>query len=101
MLALFAGGIYFYNKKETNSLIIICLLALVVYLLVDNGASEHLTTDQTEALQNLSSMYQNGVLKATNLEVTGNITLSNPNGLSSIIASGNLNVQSGPGDIWV
>lgn len=79
LLLLLIGGVYFFRKKATDSLIIVCLFA--VYLLVGGGGSEHLTNEQDEAIQNIASMYNNGTLKVTNLQVTG---MSNLSGIKNI-----------------
>ena len=55
--------------------IIIFLLIVIAVLLVKRRYSkfEHMSNVDVEALRNLSSMYNKGKLKVTELEVTGNI----------------------------
>jgi hypothetical protein len=89
LLILFIGGVYFFQKKSTEGLVVICLFA--IYLLF-SGGNEHLTTSEnTEAIQNLSSMFQNGTLTATNLTLSGNLKVAGESTLTGNV-DGNLNV---------
>ena len=56
--------------------IIYILIGIIFYILLNRDIKEHasnLSNADIEAIGNLSSMYNNGTLKMTNLEVTGNI----------------------------
>jgi hypothetical protein len=86
LLILFIGGVYFFQKKSTEGLVVICLFA--IYLLF-SGGNEHMTGD-TEAIQNLASAYQNGTLTATNLNLTGNLTVTGESTMTGTINSTNI-----------
>jgi hypothetical protein len=107
LLGLLGVGVYFYNKGATNNLIIIC--ALVLYILIFNTNKEHNTNTTscactTEAMNNIASLaadYKTGTLKAQNLTLDGNLTLTNgsiymegANG-ATISSDNNLNIYSG------
>lgn len=71
----------------TDIIIIILLLLILIVLLCQNinntNTIEGFTTENLEAINNLASMYENGDLKVSNLDVSGkaninDLTLTNP-----------------------
>jgi hypothetical protein len=81
LLLLLGSGFYFYKKGSIDILIVILLFAL--YIAITNVNKEHL--DKTskksplEAIKNLSSMFNNEKITATNLDLTGNINFPKGN----------------------
>jgi hypothetical protein len=77
IICLLGCSMFFYKKNLKNHLILTCLfgLYLVLFHYQNSGISnlEHMTSD--EALQNIASLYNSGTLRATNLELTGNLTV--------------------------
>jgi hypothetical protein len=80
LLLLSGISYYFYTKKSMDSLIIICLfvLFLLMFKFDSESIKEHADGSigplpPNEALQSIASMYNSGTLKATNLEITGDI----------------------------
>jgi hypothetical protein len=89
LLLLLGISYYFYSKKATDSLIIIS--ALILYIIIFhlneiNEIKEHIDgtigVSTNEAIQNLASMYNSGTLKATNLELVGDLKVGGKTVLS-------------------
>lgn len=92
LISLILCGIYFYSKNLNNHLILVCLFGLYFVLFQYKNTFENMTTD--EALQNISTMYNSGVLKATNLELTGDLKVGGKTILTGIVnANGDLNIK--------
>lgn len=87
IICLLLCGLYFYQKNLKNNLIIICLFGLYLVLFHNNN-NEHLTTD--EAIQNLASLYNSGTLKATNLEISGDLKVAGNSMLNNVSVSKNV-----------
>jgi microcystin-dependent protein len=72
-------GIYFYKKGSIDNLIMCLLIAIfVIYSSSKKEHVENISPDKNspnEAIQNLSSMYNKGTVKATNLEAN-NLSIS-------------------------
>lgn len=80
ILTLLACSIYFYIQKSTDILIILCLFGLYILYYNNNcDNNEHLdnvsSTPSLEAIQNISSMFNNNTITATNIKVTGEIQI--------------------------
>tara|TARA_Y100000780_G_C13651794_1_gene404893 strand:- start:22 stop:717 length:696 start_codon:yes stop_codon:yes gene_type:complete len=60
---------------DINILLVILMVIIIVILLFkqDNSNIEGFTSENLEAIQNLSSMYENGDLKVKDLTVTGSL----------------------------
>ena len=102
LLILFVGGVYFFQKSSTDGLVVVCLFAL--YLLFSGGGYEHAGNipGETESIQNLASMFQNGTLTTTNLTLTGDLKVTGESTLGGNLSVGGettmskkLNVTSG------
>jgi hypothetical protein len=93
-LIILLASVYFYKKKSVDSLILIAVLAVYVFLTnKDTNTNEHF---DTEAIQNLSSMFQNGTLTATNLNLTGNLSVGGTaNVKGSTTLQGGANITNG------
>lgn len=77
-------------------IIIISLLLLILIVLISqntNSYTENFTTENLESINNLASMYENGNLKVSNLEVTGKATISDLS-LSNPKINGNLTLTN-------
>lgn len=87
IICLLVCALHFYNKNLKNNLILVCLFGLY-FVLFYNNIDEHMTSD--EAVQNLASMYNSGTLTATNVNITGNLTV---NGKSVLAGETSVNGQ--------
>lgn len=74
---------------DINILLVILMVIIIVILLFNqNNNIEGFTSENLEAIQNLSSMYENGNLKIKDLTVTGNANIT---GDANITGNANIN----------
>ncbi len=85
LIATLFALFYFVKCKDFNSIIILAILSLVIINMFNIQNTENFTA--TEALANISSMYNQGTLTCSNLNVTNSATFN-----GDVMAKGKLSV---------
>ena len=71
------------------------LLLILIVLFTGQNNIEGFTTENLESINNIASMYENGSLKVTDLEVTGKATIPNISNNIKLTNSSNESVTLG------
>jgi hypothetical protein len=87
LLTSFALSIYFYSKKATDLLLIMCLFIMFISMINFDNLLEHAgnvsaattTVPPNEAIQNLAAMYNTQEIKSTKLNATDSVTTTHIN----------------------
>ncbi|ATZ81099.1 hypothetical protein BMW23_1055 [Bodo saltans virus] len=84
---LFGSGFYFYYKQKMDMLVLICIFVVYVFL---NENEKHENFSSNEAVQTIANMYNSGTLKASNIVLTGDLTVGGNISGNNISASKNV-----------
>lgn len=92
-------SIYYIKMMNTDFIIIILLVVLILVFFFNPSQNlvnmESFTTSENiEAIQNLASMYENGKLNVTDLNVSGNLNATNLNVSSNLNVNGQTNLKN-------